>query len=263
MFQRRLFLNLFPLIVTSLLLQQGLSFTTKTHASQLPNGSGTRSESKLKLRPLENPVHQRRPCLTSDRNFASKTRLFMYNLPPGNNNNNGPGDILKGALGLVLVIGFFASPLGGLVLGLFNSFLVLSLVLPAIGTLVFQGWQYFNTISGTCPNCGAPARVLKTNKEGEASPSLCFNCGAVLQANYENTAIDNVTGRKSVMDDNFGSPSGGSIFDIFGGEPSSYTSTTTTTTTIYEEETPSSKKKSNIKKDMIIDAEIEDDLPFQ
>jgi hypothetical protein len=200
----------------------------------------------------------------------SDTRLFMYNLPPGKDNNNGLGDILKGAGGLLLVAAFFASPLGGLVFGIFNSFLLLAILLPTVATLGFQAWQYFSTIGGTCPSCEAPARVIKTDSDGEAFPTICVNCGAVLQANYDNTAIDNITGKNSIMDDNFGSQPA-SIYDLFGGAPGGYTtstSTTSTTTGIYEDESPRSQKKvRNVRNDMnIIDAEIEDDgddEPFQ
>lgn len=207
------------------------------------------------------------------------TKLHMYNLPPGGGRGGGGlGEILKGAAGLILTVAFFASPVGGFVLGLFNSFLLLVFLVPTVATIGFQAWQYFNTISAPCPNCGAPARVVKS-KDGESTPSLCFNCGAVLQASYDNSRIDNVTGRNSMNQEGVaGSANPNSIFDIFGGPGASSGSpfgTTSTTTEIYEVEEydiPSgrssnsgSKKKPPSKKDMgdIIDAEIEDDLPFQ
>lgn len=194
----------------------------------------------------------------------------MYNLPPGKNNNNGLGDILKGAAGILLVAAFFTSPVGGFIFGIFNSVLLLTILLPALATIGFRAWQYFNTISGSCPSCGAPATVLKTSKDGEATPTQCFNCGAILQANYENTAIDNITGKNSVMDSGFGSQ-GASIFDLFGVAPPDYSTTSSTTsTTIFEDEPPTRGPKKDKKKgrdDMIIiDAEIEEDddeKPFQ
>eukprot|EP00980_Cylindrotheca_fusiformis_P014409 scaffold3840_cov129-Cylindrotheca_fusiformis.AAC.5 len=216
----------------------------------------------------------RRSIVNSDRGL--ETRLFMYNLPPGRNNNNGLGDILKGVAGILLVIAFFSSPVGGFLLGIFNSVLLLSIVLPAVATVGFKAWQYFNTISGACPSCGAPATVLKSKKDGEATPGVCFNCGATLQANDENTAIENITGRNSVRDDRFGSQPQ-VLFDLFGGQPSAYSSSRTTTTTFYEEEIPrrpkptrkdeTPRKTKPTRKDMdnVIDAEIEDDedKPFQ
>jgi hypothetical protein len=212
----------------------------------------------------------------------------MYNLPPGGGRGGGGlGDILKGAAGLILTVAFFASPIGGFILSVVNSFVLLAFLIPTIATLGFQAWQYFNTISGACPNCGAPARVMKT-KDGESTPTMCFNCGAVLQASYDNERIDNVTGRNSMNQGGLGGPGGsGSIFDILNGPGASsgspFGGTTRTSTTIYEADEfdisssrssrPSSssssgsgsRKKPPSKKDMgdIIDAEIEDDLPFQ
>jgi hypothetical protein len=186
---------------------------------------------------------------------ATSTTLFMYNLPPsgGGNKDNDLANILKGVGVLTLVVLFFSSPLGGLVLGFFNSLIVLSIALPILGTIAFQTWEYFNTIQGPCPNCAAPVRVLKTNSDGEVNPSICFNCGAVIQANYENTGIDNVTGRNTIDD----LSNGASIFDIFGGRP---LYTETTTTTILEEK-PKKPRKADT---TIIDVEIEDiDKPFQ
>ncbi|CAJ1961591.1 unnamed protein product [Cylindrotheca closterium] len=226
--------------------------------------------------------------------FTTTTKLHMYNLPPGRGGGGGGlGEILKGAAGLLLTVAFFASPVGGFVLSIFNSFLLLAILIPTVTTIGFQAWQYFNTISGPCPSCGAPARVLK-GKDGESQPTVCYSCGSVLQASYDNSRIDNVTGRNSM--DPFGGGGGGatnSIFDIFGGPGvsssgfPSETTTTRTTTTIFDVDefgtrstrssrpsssgsssssTSGNKKKPPSKKDMgeIIDAEIEeDDLPFQ
>lgn len=197
---------------------------------------------------------------------SDMTRLSMYNLPPGNNKNE-LGDIVKGVAGLALVVGFFASPLGGFVLGIFNSFLILSLLLPVAGAIGFSAWQYFNTVSGACPNCGAPARVIKTTSDGESTPSICFSCGAVIQANYDNTGIDNVTGRNTVDGLSGGMGPGGSIFDIFGGpETASFTTTTTTSTTTTSDSTSviQDDRPKTVSKGDFIDVEIEDsDKPWQ
>jgi hypothetical protein len=177
----------------------------------------------------------------------------MYNLPPSGGGGGGPrvGDVVRGALGIALILAFFASPLGGLVFGLFNSLLVLSFVLPLVVSVGYQVWVSLSTISGTCPNCGVPARVIKADKDGIASPSLCFNCGAILQANDDNTGIENITGRRAIDDI---SPMGGgnSLFDVF-----TRTTTTTTTTSIDE----SGKRK---KQTTVIDVDvIDDERPFQ
>lgn len=201
----------------------------------------------------------KQPCMgTNSKPLRANTQLSMYNLPPGKNDNE-IGDILKGAASLALVVAFFASPLGGFVLGVFNSFFLLALLLPILGTVGFNVWNYFNTITGDCPNCGAPARVLKTNSQGEASPSICISCGSILQANYDNTRIDNITGKNTVD----GLTGGASIFDLFGGVPPSASTTSTTTTSIFEETTRESREKTSKRESTIIDVEIEDDKPWQ
>lgn len=201
------------------------------------------------------------------RRSSFQTELYMYNLPPsggGGGGDSGLADIAKGVLALVLVIGFFASPLGGLVLGLFNSLLLLSILTPIILGIGFQAWQYFNTIEAPCPSCSTPIKAFKTNTEtGEAVPTVCYNCGAILQANYDNTAIDNISGRKSVVDDDDFASSMNSIFDIFGGREGSSDSpgmtTTTTTTTVIEEKTKQDQRSRQKREQTVIDVEIEDD----
>ena len=119
-------------------------------------------------------------------------------------------------------------------------------------------WQYFNTITGNCPNCGAPVRVLKSNKNEITQPSICISCGSILQANYDNSGIDNTTGRNSMEDLAGGTPFGGNIFDMFGGP--SVTRTTTTTTYEEKKETQRDQKR---RENIIIDVEVDDDKPWQ
>jgi hypothetical protein len=193
---------------------------------------------------------------------SSTSCLYMYNLPPsgGGGGGNDVGEVVRGAVTIALIVAFFVSPLGGLILGLFNSFLVLLFVLPLIASVGFQIWQSLNTISGACPNCGAPVTVLKTNNDGLSSPSLCFNCGAVLQANYDNTGIDNISGRTSLDDLSIPSPMGGgnSIFDVFTTERAT---TTTTTKTVSN----TGGKEKRRRETTIIDVDVEDldETPFQ
>lgn len=118
------------------------------------------------------------------------TQLKMYNLPPsgggGGGGNSGLREILTIVATLVGIVAFFASPLGGLFFAVLNSFVLLSLLLPVFLWIAFQGWQFFNTIEGPCPQCGAPVRVLK---EGD-SPSICLNCGTFVQSTPDKSAID-------------------------------------------------------------------------
>lgn len=185
---------------------------------------------------------------------GSTTCMAMYKLPPsGGGGGNQFGDIVRGAFTIFLVLAFFTSPLGAIVFSLFNSFLVLILVLPLIATVGFRVWQSLNTISGACPNCGAPATVLKTSKDGLPNPSLCFNCGAVLQANYDNTAIENVLGRKNIDDLSTGLGGASSFFDVF----SSVAATTSSTAT-------SEGKDKRRREGTVIDVDVEDEeIPFQ
>jgi hypothetical protein len=184
---------------------------------------------------------------------CSATRLEMYNLPGGGGGgrDNGVGGIVKGAFTIALIVAFFASPL---VLGLFNSLLVLLFVLPLVASVGFQAWQTFNTVTGTCPNCGAPATVLKASKNEIPTPSLCFNCGAVLQANSDNTGIDNVSGRTNFGDLSTTPMGGNPFFDAFTTER---VVTTTTTTE------KSGGKERKRRETTIIDVDVEEDEPFQ
>lgn len=245
-----------------------------------------------------NPV--RRSFNEINNGSESQIRLSMYNLPPsgGGGGKDDIANIAKGAFSIALIVGFFISPLGGLVLGLLNSFLVLIFVLPLVATVGFQVWQKVNTISGVCPNCDAPATVLKqkrsnSNDVDTAIPqqSICFNCGAVLQSNSENTEINNVSGRTNIDDLSSEGAGGTSLFDILSGmggdrsggggsggiggdttasksrattvETSKSTATTVETTSTRASSSSGPARK--ISKPMdIIDADIEEeDKPFQ
>jgi hypothetical protein len=215
---------------------------------------------------------------THFKSHTSSTTLYMYSLPPsgGGGNKNELVSVLQSVAGLVLFVGFFLSPLGGFVLSIFNSFLLLALLIPVAGVVGFQVWQYLNTMKGPCPNCGAEVQVLKSQPNVPDAPTICFSCGAIVQANYDNTGIDNVTGRKSVSDGDNDSPFN-SLFDLFGGAPTSLdglsqrtTSSSSTTTivdnVIVEERTGKRKEPpKNPRRDRgVIDVDVvEDDKPFQ
>jgi predicted RNA-binding Zn-ribbon protein involved in translation (DUF1610 family) len=217
------------------------------------------------LIPLRSPLDQRQRFSPNGHGNIdnANTRLYMYNLPPsgggGGGKGNEIGEIVKGAISIFLVVAFLASPLGALVFGLFNSFLVLLFVLPLVATVGFQIWQSINTVSGACPNCGAPVTVMKTSKDGESTPSLCFNCGAVLQSNYDNTAIENISGRRTIDDISSEMGGGSSIFDLFSSSTRTTTATTTTTTT-----NPLDGKDRKRREGTIIDVDVlDEEQPFQ
>lgn len=143
-------------------------------------------QQKIMTRPSY-PWHPEIGYFASNKKPLSTSALHMYNLPPsGGGGNNGFKEILASVGTLALIIAFFASPLGGLFFALLNSFFVLSLVLPVFLWIAFQGWQFFNTIEGPCPQCGAPVRVLKEND----SPNICLNCGTFVQATPDKSSVD-------------------------------------------------------------------------
>lgn len=145
----------------------------------------------------------------------------MYNLPPsgggGGKNDNVISQVLGGALSIGAIVLFFASPLGSIVFAITNSLFLLALITPILLTIAFQVWQALNTVEGPCPNCGAPARVLKQVEQ----PSICLNCGSILQVSPDLKEIElsSPTRRQSGNFIDIDSPgaAGGSIFDIFGG----------------------------------------------
>jgi hypothetical protein len=137
----------------------------------------------------------------------------MSFLPPSNDRGTAFGPLASSLLTVGLTVAFFLSPIGSFVLGLFNSLLLLSILLPVLGVAAFNAWQYFNTITGPCPSCGATVTVAKRQSgEFSASPSLCLNCGAVIRASDSNEEIDleggqDMTSSQGFFDSFFSTPS--------------------------------------------------------
>lgn len=129
-----------------------------------------------------------------------KTSLSMYNLPPsggGGGRNSDLRQILTSVATLAAIVAFFASPLGALFFAVLNSFFLLSLLLPVLGWIAFQGWLFFNTVEGPCPQCGAPVRVAKQDE----SPSICLNCGTFVQVTSDKSSVDFYTEEDQVVVD--------------------------------------------------------------
>jgi len=168
------------------------AFSTASKARIASN----RSRFSLQRRPCDNEIR----CVSTtsatllnqnDHKRLSPSALCMYNLPPsggggGGGGNNGLKEILASVGTLALIVAFFASPLGGLFFAVLNSFFVLSLVVPVLLWVAFQGWQFLNTVEGPCPQCGAPVRVLKENE----TPSICLNCGTFVQATPDKSGVE-------------------------------------------------------------------------
>mmetsp|Transcript_8893 Transcript_8893/g.12619 ORF Transcript_8893/g.12619 Transcript_8893/m.12619 type:complete len:236 (-) Transcript_8893:58-765(-) len=176
--------------------------TTTTTTTNLPGKQQFLPSKPVTLKPT-------RPLL---RNEVSCQMAF---LPPSNDDNNKSnefGDIVKGALGILGVVAFFASPLGGIFFAIVNSFFALAILTPLVAVVAFQGWTYFNTIDGPCPNCGSPVKVLKDD-----SPSICLNCGTMVRSSADNSSIDYAGGgNNDIFSDASGSGDGADFFgDIF------------------------------------------------
>ena len=205
---------------------------------------------------------------------TTSTQIQMYNLPPGGPNNNNDDNPLSQLLSGALVIGgiilFFASPLGSIFFAITNSLFLLALITPVVLTIAFQVWQSLNTVSGTCPNCGSPARIVKDPDQA----GICFNCGTILQASSDGKSIEFAASNKGIngrgndyIDMNnpgssTSSGSGSSIFDSFFGGTESTTSRSSTSTSSQQQSSSSSSdaksKASKFKREQtIIDVEVE------
>jgi hypothetical protein len=152
----------------------------------------TRKPRKTYLHPRSHLVYDKTTQPTKS------TALHAFNLPPP---NKGPGDGLGSLASTLITLGltvaFFLSPIGAFVLSIFNSLVLLAFLTPLLAVAGFNLWQLLNTVSGPCPSCGAPVTVRKRSSSSgstqtlfEESPSLCFNCGAVVTASEDNQRID-------------------------------------------------------------------------
>ena len=115
-----------------------------------------------------------------------------FNLPPsgGGNKDSVVPEWIGSVVTIVAIVGFFASPLGSIVFTLFNSLVVLAVLTPVLLVVAFQTWQTFFTFDGPCPNCDATVRVLKSGGGQQPQPTICLNCGAIVQSNMDGTGIE-------------------------------------------------------------------------
>jgi len=194
--------------------------------------------------------------LTIRSSGSTCTSLQMgYNLPPGD--GGGGGNKIVEAITPILTIGaivlFFLSPLGGIFFAVTNSLFILALLTPILIGIGFNAWNYFNTIEGVCPNCGAPARVLK---DIEAGPNICLSCGQLIRATQSLDGIELCNDPNDIFDEK---SRVSSIFDIFTSDPTVYEETTTTTTTTYYDDEESRSKDKKRRERTIIDVDAERD----
>ena len=184
-----------------------LSLASVAQAFVSPKVHSTKSFVAIPKHNSGTPVLDLRKCTTVARHMS-------YNLPPAGGGSGGGDDNkdlqgILGGLGTIAAIGlFFASPLGSIFFAITNSLFLLALLIPVGGFVAFQGWQFFNTLEGPCPNCGAPVRILKDTDQ----PSLCFTCGSVLQASSDQKTVE-FAKENPVVGDNDGFGGAESIFD--------------------------------------------------
>ena len=185
-----------------------------------------------------------------------------YNLPPGGGGGGGgggPGDKIMEVVTPFLTIGaivlFFMSPLGGIFFAVTNSIFILALLTPILIGVGFNVWNYFNTIEGTCPSCGAPARVLKDENAG---PNICLSCGQLIRATADKDGIELCNNPNDIFDEK---SRVSSIFDIFTSDRSVYEDdndtvvSTSSTTSIFGNE--EKRRDRNRRETTIIDVDVE------
>jgi len=182
----------------------------------------------------------------------------MYRLPKGGGgggNNNGNGNDLRsvasGVLTILGTVAFFASPLGGIVLAIANSFLLLLVLTPVVLTVAFRVWEKFNVVEGPCPGCGAPAKAIKG---GTDTPSVCFNCGAFVKSSPDGKTVEFA----SEVDRN------DVVVDAFEG--GGYAAPRGTGSTIFDQlfsptspSPPEEKERQYRREQTVIDVEVEQD----
>lgn len=197
---------------------------------------------------------QSRPITPSTHVSTTSSLQMGYNLPPGGGGGGGGNKISEFLTPIATVAAltlFFISPLGGIFFAITNSLFVLALLTPILIGVGFNVWNYFNTIEGTCPSCGAPARVLK---DAEAGPNVCLNCGQLIRATQDLDGIELCNNPNDIFDEKSRISS---FFDIFTSDPSVYEETTTTTTSIFDD--GSKRKDQKRRENTIIDVDAEKD----
>lgn len=187
----------------------------------------------------------------------SKTTSLSAFLPPsgGGGKKSELGEIATTVLTFLGITAFFISPLGGLFFALFNSLLALAILVPIGGIVAFNVWQYFNTTTGTCPNCGSPVKAMN-----DESPSFCFTCGAIVQAKDGQIFLanpNNINGGDNMKD---GFVQDGSVFTTWIDEWSGVRRTPNGEDDVVQgtASTPTIKSSSS-RKTPIIDVDVERD----
>ena len=190
------------------------------------------------------------PFISIPKHHLGTTLQMGYQLPPS---PKGPLDELKAILPTIgsgiLIALFFASPLGSIFFGIFNSLFVLTLLTPLILYVGFQVWSALYTFEAPCPSCGQlPVRALKNGE-----PTVCLNCGAFSRVNEKGDGLELCNNPNDIMNGGEGSLFdalfGGGMSDDFGVVDSNISSNR-----------PSEEERRKVKRQgTIIDVEVERD----
>jgi hypothetical protein len=160
-----------------------------------------------KVRPVGNTIQVKR---NTSRTKAS-TQIQTAPLAILNNSNrqdqqpssNNEKVLLRTALTLAVIL-CFASPM---VPAILKSILALVVLVPLLAMAAFQIWKTFYTIEAPCLECGTPVRVTKEPQQQPRQmpwPTLCFNCGAVVQITEDNTRAEKVVASTADHDAAYG-----------------------------------------------------------
>jgi hypothetical protein len=188
--------------VSSSSLSSSMLWTTRQQRQQRP--SQKQIQTLLPSR-HDHPYRRRKNSNSNSPSSSSSLLVLSMFLPPdggggkkGNTSSSTElSELTSTIVTLLAVTAFFVSPLGGIFFALFNSFVAFLILAPITAIAAFNLWEYFNTITGTCPNCNSPIKVLTD----EATPTICFNCGAIVQSKDGNIYLANSNNINSNNDD--------------------------------------------------------------
>ena len=237
--------------------------TTKAFVTPSPKLHLTHKSSSFREAP-QNEFHNIQPSSLISPLSSPTTSLQMgYNLPPSGGGGGGGSKVEEFITPILIVTGlvlFFISPLGGIFFAITNSLFVLALLTPILLGAGFNVWQYFNTIEGDCPSCGASVRVMK---DTDAGPNICLNCGQLVRANASVDGVELCNDPNDIFDEK---SRVSSIFDIFTSDRSVYEDANSSSPTtnifgdVFSDNSNDSKKKDQTRREgTIIDVDVEKD----
>lgn len=170
------------LIIGSFAIRVGNGFQVSTTTRTVESTQRRRQQHRHRFH-YHSDRNQNRQQISSSHRIElikqSTTSLLAF-LPPssgGGKSKSELQEIVTSVITVAALIGFFISPLGALFFTVVNSFVAFVLLVPIVSFLALNIWQYFYTITGPCPNCTSPVRVMK-----DSTPTICFNCGSIVQA---------------------------------------------------------------------------------